>query len=190
MLQVCLNLSPIGSAQLQLCAVVQDHRIFAIEKGLEDFDPVDVDDRRSVNTNKLLRVEFFLKFGKCAANNMFFFTGVYCDVVALGLNPLDLLCLDERDAGEDLGGVDHASFQVRKAVSDSTVILQRDTGAGTLSVDVVNKKLTATLTQGEADALVPGVYVGEAAIRFSSGLNWFFSDTFTVRILKTFAPKV
>ena len=104
---------------------------------------------------------------------------------------LELQLLDEHDAPEVLSGADRASFAVRESLGAATNVLLRSTAApATLTLAPTTGLLTATLTGAEADALVPGLYVGEVGVRFGSDDQWKFSEPFRVRIQPAGAPKV
>ena len=95
----------------------------------------------------------------------------------------DILLVDEDGNGEPVSGWAAATLAVKDG---DTEILVRTTVAGNLSINTADKKLVATLTQEEADALSPGVYVGEAAGQTASG--WVHTDPFMVEIEEGRAP--
>ncbi len=99
----------------------------------------------------------------------------------------EIVLVDAEGNPESLSGWDRASFRVLAKIGDATPILSRDTAAGNLAVDVPTSTLTATLSQAEADALVPGFYVGEAAVRYSAGSKWFHTRLERVRIRASIA---
>lgn len=101
--------------------------------------------------------------------------------------PFDLLIVDDAGVGEALDSADHATFSVRETVSSLTDVLLRRTADGNLSINKAEKKLVGTLSQAEADALSPGLYVGQVSIRLD-GIEWVKSDFFHVLIEKSFAP--
>lgn len=102
------------------------------------------------------------------------------------VKPFDVYLFNENDSPESLAGADEATFTVKDGPSSAASILTRSRAGGTLTIDVANSKLTMTLSQGEADGLTPGEYIGDLAIRFGSG-NWFHADLIRVRITPSFA---
>jgi hypothetical protein len=91
--------------------------------------------------------------------------------------------IDDNGSSEDLSSAQAATFAIKKDITStagSNTILFRDTTTGNLSIGV--GKLIVTLSQAEANALVPGLYVGEAAVRFGA-TDWLHTYPFSVRIL-------
>jgi hypothetical protein len=99
----------------------------------------------------------------------------------------DILLFDQNDSPESLAGADQATFAVKETVDAGTNILLRRTADANLTITAASGKLTATLTQVESDALKPGTYIGEAAVRFP-GPKWLHTDPFFVRIQPPVAP--
>lgn len=99
----------------------------------------------------------------------------------------DVLLVDDDGSKEDLTNADHATFVIKTDVDASTDILLRRTADANLTIDKPNSKLVCTLTQVEADALVPGVYIGQASIRID-GTSWVKTDRLRVTLLKSFSP--
>ncbi len=93
---------------------------------------------------------------------------------------------DQNGQPEDLSAVAAASFTIRESVNSTATILARATSTTTLTIDVPGHRLVGTLTQGEADALLPGSFIGEAALRFGA-TDWRHTDRIAVRILKQVA---
>lgn len=91
--------------------------------------------------------------------------------------------------GTDLSGADLASITIMTAVG-GTVILQRDVTAGNLSINFTDKKLTATLSGADADALAPGKYIAQAGVRFGDVDSWKFTDYFYTEIKASVVAKV
>lgn len=89
---------------------------------------------------------------------------------------------------EAFSGVDLASVTVREYAGAAAALLQRSVTAGTLTV--TPGKLTGTLTGLEADALPPGLYVGQGAVRYGSADAWQFTEYFPVEIVRAVAAKV
>ena len=101
------------------------------------------------------------------------------EIVVGSVRPVNIYLFDERDEAEALGAATKATFTVK---SDSTTtLLSRDTDAANLTIDTANSRLTATVSQVEADALTPGTYYGGVAVEFAEG--WYQSDPFTVKII-------
>lgn len=104
---------------------------------------------------------------------------------------LELELLDEHDVAESLAGADRASFAVRESLQSTTNLLLRSTqavpGPATLAF-AAGGKLVATMTGSEV--LTPGVYVGEAAVRFGSDTAWKYTDPFRVVVVPAGAPQV
>lgn len=91
--------------------------------------------------------------------------------------------LDEDGNPESLSGADKASLTVRTKADGGTVILQLDTVAGGLSIDVALGQLVATPTQEKADALLVGSFISAAAVHYSAGSGrWIDSDEFVTRV--------
>ena len=91
--------------------------------------------------------------------------------------------------GSSLISSDRASLTVLDSIG-GTVVLQRDTVAGNMSIDVGNMKLTSTLTGIEADALIPGKYIGQAGVRFGNDDTWQYTQPFHVEIKASIVAKV
>jgi hypothetical protein len=103
------------------------------------------------------------------------------------LKPFDILLFDENDNAESLVGATDATFRVLKFIEDeaANAILDVDT-ASELAIDIVNSRLTVTMTTAQADALPVGTFVGQANIKISG--KWFATDPFHVKVSKRFAP--
>ena len=93
----------------------------------------------------------------------------------------DFVLRDEQDGLEDLSTVDAAHLDVRESVDASTAVLELSVGAGTLTVVAAASKIQATPSQAQMDALTPGEYVADLAVRF--GTKWRHTDRFFVRVL-------
>lgn len=93
---------------------------------------------------------------------------------------------DENGQPESLVGATAATLTVRETLSSTTAVLERKTSAANLSIDIPGAKLVATISQVEADALPPGIYVAEAAVQI--GGVWLHTDAFFVRIVPGMAP--
>ena len=111
------------------------------------------------------------------------------ELIQGSVRPFSIELYDENDTAENLTGATDATFRVLADPDDpSSPVIDLDTGSANLSIDIVNAKLVGTLSQVEADALEPGLYVGQAAIKISG--SWLFTLPFHVRIKDSFAPKV
>ena len=93
--------------------------------------------------------------------------------------------VDENDEVEDLSSAQAATLVITDSLVNGNEVLLRKTANGNLTIG--EGKLTATITQAEADGLEPGLYIAEVAIRFGA-TDWFHSDAFYVRILRSVAP--
>lgn len=107
-------------------------------------------------------------------------------IVKGSTKPFDIELFDDNDVVEDLSTATLATFVMRNELTGSNVLLLRTTD-GNLAIDSGDSKLTGTLTQIQADALVAGVYIAEAAIRFGA-TDWIHTDPFYVRVLLSAAP--
>ncbi len=101
--------------------------------------------------------------------------------------PFDVYLYDANDAAENLAPFDQATLAVREEESGANQLL-RKTSDATLSISVSASKLIAVLTQVEADALVPGLYVADVALRETSTQKWIHTDRFKVRVVNSMAP--
>lgn len=100
--------------------------------------------------------------------------------------PFEIAVLDQDGNSESLSGADKASFTVRDKAGGAT-ILQRDTVAGGLAIDVPSGTLIGSLTQLEADALTIGSYIAAASVHYSGPNRWIDSDPILARILPSVA---
>lgn len=100
--------------------------------------------------------------------------------------PFDVYLFDEEDVAEDLSAVTAATFIVKPSAVSPTFVLKRQTASGNLTVNADEAKLTATITQAEANGLVAGMYVGEVALQI--GGAWRHTDPFFVRVVPSMAP--
>lgn len=96
-------------------------------------------------------------------------------------NPFELLFRAANDAVQSLAGASDYVVVIRESTV-GTVLIKRTKTAGTVTVDVPNGKLVCTMTQPEADALVAGAYIGEAALLF--GTTWIHTKSFVVNVLR------
>lgn len=103
--------------------------------------------------------------------------------------PFVVELLDDIDTAENLAFADRASVIWFDRVG-GTAQLTRSTAAGNLTIQTAAGTLTATITGIEADALVAGNYVAQAAVRFGSDDAWKFSRYFRVEVFPRLAPKV
>lgn len=103
------------------------------------------------------------------------------EIVQGSVKPFEVLIKDENENPEDLSGAVSATLSIKEDIDQSATVLFRSTDAGNLTIDIPNSKLQATLLQAEADAFVPGDYIG--GINVKIGTEWFPSDPFIIRIL-------
>ena len=98
----------------------------------------------------------------------------------------DLELFGSNDAALDIALCTEATFTMRKALDGSNILVRKSIAPDlNLTIDIPNKKLTATLTQGEADALVPESYVADVALKI--GGKWVHTDLFNVDVLPSFS---
>src|SRR5262245_9217467 len=98
-------------AELQLRSVVEDDLVIAAEPGLELTNAIQVDDGRTSDALKFTRVEFGFQAADGFAEEMPFPVSVQQDVIALRLDPFDLVRLEKEDAAF---GLDDKSFKVAR----------------------------------------------------------------------------
>lgn len=103
------------------------------------------------------------------------------------VKPFDVFILDDNDVKEDLSTAEAATLVIKESIDAATNVVLRRTTDGNLSIDEDEGKVTGTLTQGEANALTPGSYVGEVAVRLGA-TDWFHTDPFIVVIEPSAAP--
>ena len=98
----------------------------------------------------------------------------------------DLPLVNEEGEDLSLSGADAASFTIKASVedADSAAILHLDTTGISpgLSLDSVNKKLVASPTSTQMNALAPGVYIAQAGVRYGSATTWRYSDWVQVEV--------
>src|SRR5215470_14593928 len=118
---------PVALGQRQLNAVGQDDSILAVEPGLHFLDPVDVDDRRTMNANELGWIESRLQIAQRLSQQMRLARDMDSHIVALGFDPVNLGGLDKKDAAIPL---DHEplqialrGFELRQQVSNAVRLL-------------------------------------------------------------------
>tara|TARA_R110002096_G_scaffold97208_3_gene216574 strand:- start:2083 stop:2415 length:333 start_codon:yes stop_codon:yes gene_type:complete len=91
--------------------------------------------------------------------------------------------------GTSLDGADRASFTMRESTS-GTIVLQRDTVTGNMTIDKPNMKVISTLTGTEADGLATGQWVAQAGVRFGDDDSWQFTELFHVQVREAVVVKV
>lgn len=99
----------------------------------------------------------------------------------------DVLIFDPNDVKEDLSIYDQATLSIREEEGGANLLLRRVADLN-LSINVSAGKLTATLTQVEADALKPGTFIVDVALRETAGQKWRHLERFNCRVLNSFAP--
>lgn len=111
------------------------------------------------------------------------------EIIQGSVRPFDIALVDGSDVAEVLTGATDATFRVLADPDDATSpVIDQDTTTGDLVISIPNSKLTGTLTQAQADALVPGLYVGQAGIKIAG--SWLFTEPFYVRIKDSFAVTI
>lgn len=93
---------------------------------------------------------------------------VYTLIVG-SIKPTDFFFYDSDEAEQPLAGAINATLDVRDSSSSSSLLNLTSAESPGLNIDLNSNKITATLSQAEADALVPGRYVADIAIEFASG---------------------
>jgi len=111
------------------------------------------------------------------------------DIFRGSTEPFVVELVDDVDTPENLATADRASVVWYDRIGGSAQ-QTCSTEAGNLVLNLATGSLTGTLTGLQADALVPGEYVGQAAVRFGSDNNWKVSRFFRVRVHELIAPKV
>lgn len=107
------------------------------------------------------------------------------NIVAGSVRSIEVALLNDNDGPESLAGATGATLRI-STKRGGTTILDRSVSAGTITINAAAGLLTATLTQGESDALVPGTYLGEVAVNLPSG--WYHSEPFYVKVQPSIAP--
>ena len=102
--------------------------------------------------------------------------------------PFDVFLLDPNDAKEDLSIFDRAALSIRDEEGGPDILLRSTQASPTpnLSINVSAGKLTATLTQAEADALKEGDFVMDVVLRETAAPNLErHTDRIAVRIVNS-----
>src|SRR5262249_45313450 len=86
----CLKNFPVAAAQRQTRAGAKEYDVFAVERRLHFLNAIDVDDRRAVDPDELLRVELRFEVAHGVAHEMLLPPDVHTHVVALCLAPVDV----------------------------------------------------------------------------------------------------
>src|SRR5262249_3653371 len=105
MLEVCA----VGSADPRAVAVLQDHFELAVRDGLKLDDAVDVDDRRSMNSDKAHWIDLIGKLVKGSPVEQLLPGDVQIDKNAGALDPVDV---GHTDKARRPAGFDHQPIQV------------------------------------------------------------------------------
>lgn len=115
-------------------------------------------------------------------------------IVVGSTEPMRVLLLDERGKPESLATADMAVLTVKEHAASEDAILHRSTedspdptlaihdSAGHDDPDEDPSYLEATLTGAESSDLVPGLYIGQIAVRFGDDDSWKASTEFIVRV--------
>src|SRR5712672_1630435 len=85
-----------SAAQSQSRSGLQHHLVFAVVLGFQALDPLEVDDRRTMDAAELLRVELALELDEAAAQHVCSRADVKACVIVGGLDPVDVCDLDEQ----------------------------------------------------------------------------------------------
>src|SRR5689334_12106719 len=97
-----LELLAVAPAQCKPGSVLQHHHIFAVEPRLHFLDAVGVDDARTMDADETLGIQARFHVVHRLAEEMGFFAEVEPHVIAGGLDPIDLLCAQEKYASTRL----------------------------------------------------------------------------------------
>src|SRR5947199_317851 len=97
-----LQLLSVAAREREPRAVLQEVVVLAVRPGLHLLDAVEPDDRGAVYAYELFGVELRFEAGDCLAQEVRLLARVYRDVVALGLDPVDLVRVEEEDAAPRL----------------------------------------------------------------------------------------
>src|SRR5258708_3104324 len=87
----------VSATRGQRCTVLERDYVFAVKVGLELSQPVDVDDRRAMNSHEFRRIEPGLQGLDGVAHQVPASGRVKCHVVAFGVDPIDILNANEID---------------------------------------------------------------------------------------------
>src|SRR5215204_6493363 len=88
------------AAKCQLGAVPQDHGIIAAEHRMKLFYPVDINDRRAVDTKEFVRVELGFDAVHSLADHVCISTRMQLDIVSSRLDPVDLVHFQKENAAD------------------------------------------------------------------------------------------
>src|SRR5215475_3197269 len=80
----------VAAAERQTGTGSKEHNVFAIERRLHFLDAIDVDDRRAVDPDELLRVELRFEMAHRVAHEMLLRPDVDAHVISLRLTPVDV----------------------------------------------------------------------------------------------------
>jgi hypothetical protein len=86
------------SADLQRSAVLELHHVASVGERLELRKEVDIDDDAAVDANESMWIEPPFKRRQRLSRPMCLMDGVHANVVVSGLDPLDLICVQQYDA--------------------------------------------------------------------------------------------
>ncbi len=101
--------------------------------------------------------------------------------------PFDVFVFDQNDQPENLAVFDQATLVLRESDAGANLLLRR-TADGNLSINTTASKLTATLSQGEADGLkAGGELVAMVSLRETLTQKWVDLDRIRVKVLNSFA---
>jgi len=104
------------------------------------------------------------------------------------MRAFEILFFNEQEKPEDIDGATEASFAFTEEIGVTPVFL-RTTAGSYISIDTSNSKLVITyVDQAESDALVPGIYIGGAALHFPDTSIITKTELFHVVVLESPAP--
>lgn len=100
-------------------------------------------------------------------------------------DPIDVFFVKKDGSVEVLDDISSATFYVRPSITGTPIIAKNVLD---IEFDITDGKMVVTLSAAEADALVPGLYIGQAAVRQNT--NWLFTNWFQVKIHPAIAEQV
>lgn len=102
--------------------------------------------------------------------------------------PIEIEILNAADSVEDLSNVDEATFTVQNITDSPPTVLELSIAAGDLAVQ--GGSLIGTIDQSTSDALIPGIFAGQAFVRFGADTDWRPTGIFSVEFITPVANKV
>src|SRR5579862_7882386 len=86
------------ATRTQLGSVLQHDQTLSFEQGLKFFNPVKIDDSRTVDAKEFFRRKVFLKLADASSQKVTLFAHVKIQVVACRLDPIDFSNLQKNEA--------------------------------------------------------------------------------------------